>query len=207
MIINVNFVGLICLVILIHKGYINRLFWCARGYQVQPTKSSSSSWAPCAHTHPLILWGFYTMHLSSQNLLTGADTLFFLQKFSYRPYIQTCCICLNILHVVFSVFIWHLFAFSNLCLLKLPVQRMHNQLHLIGKATLVAFVWFSPLWVFKCLLKSLAQEEAKSHWLHFLTFLHCAFLNVSSNRLPKKRQSYIGCICLAFLHCAFSNVS
>ena len=94
------------------------------------------------------------MHLSSQNLLTGADTLFFLQKFSYRPYIQTCCICLNILHVVFSVFIWledtlshwlHLFAFSALCLLKLPVQRMHNQLHLIGKATLVAFVWFSPL--------------------------------------------------------------
>ena len=134
------------------------------------------------------------MHLSSQNLLTGADTLFFLQKFSYRPYIQTCCICLNILHVVFSVFIWHLFAFSNLCLLKLPVQRMHNQLHLIGKATLVAFVWFSLLCVFKCLLKSLAQEEAKSHWLHFLTFLHCAFLNVSSNRLPKKRQSYIGCI-------------
>ena len=40
-----------------------------------------------------------------------------------------------------------------------------------------------------------------------LTFLHCAFSNVSSNRLPKKRHSHIGCICLSFLHCAFSNVS
>ena len=28
--------GPICLVILIHKGYINRLFWCARGYKIQP---------------------------------------------------------------------------------------------------------------------------------------------------------------------------
>ena len=40
-----------------------------------------------------------------------------------------------------------------------------------------------------------------------LTFLHCASLNVFSNRLPVSRQSHIGCICLAFLHCAFSNVS
>ena len=39
-----------------------------------------------------------------------------------------------------------------------------------------------------------------------LTFLHCAFSNVSSNRLPKKRHSHIGCIYLTFLHCAFSNV-
>ena len=42
-----------------------------------------------------------------------------------------------------------------------------------------------------------------------LTFLHCAFSNVCSKRLHKRRQSRIGCgcICLAFLHCAFSNVS
>ena len=39
------------------------------------------------------------------------------------------------------------------------------------------------------------------------TFLHCAFLNVSSNRLHQKMQSHIGCICLTFLHCVFSNVS
>ena len=38
-------------------------------------------------------------------------------------------------------------------------------------------------------------------------FLHCVFSNVSSNCLPEKRQSYIGCICLVFLHCVFSNVS
>ena len=40
-----------------------------------------------------------------------------------------------------------------------------------------------------------------------LTFLHCAFSNVSSSRLHKKRHSHIGCICSTFRHCEFSNVS
>ena len=39
-----------------------------------------------------------------------------------------------------------------------------------------------------------------------LTILHCAFSNVSSNHLSVKKHSHIGCICLIFLHCAFSNV-
>ena len=39
-----------------------------------------------------------------------------------------------------------------------------------------------------------------------LTFLHCAFLNVSSNCLPEQRHSHTGYICLAFLHCVFLNV-
>ena len=34
-------------------------------------------------------------------------------------------------------------------------------------------------------------------------FLHCALSNVSSNCLPEKMQSHIGCICLAFLHLCF----
>ena len=40
-----------------------------------------------------------------------------------------------------------------------------------------------------------------------LSFLHCVFSHVSSNRLPERMQSHIGCICLTFLRCAFSNVS
>ena len=40
-----------------------------------------------------------------------------------------------------------------------------------------------------------------------LTFLQSALSNVSSNCLPGRMQSHIGCICLTFLHCAFSNVS
>ena len=40
-----------------------------------------------------------------------------------------------------------------------------------------------------------------------LTFLHCVFSNVSSNRLPEQMQNHTGCICWTFLHCAFSNVS
>ena len=40
-----------------------------------------------------------------------------------------------------------------------------------------------------------------------LTFLQCAFSNVSSNYLREKMHNHTGCICLTFLHCAFSNVS
>ena len=39
-----------------------------------------------------------------------------------------------------------------------------------------------------------------------LTFLHCASLNVSSNCLPEKKHSRTDYICLAFLNCVFSNV-
>ena len=39
------------------------------------------------------------------------------------------------------------------------------------------------------------------------TFLHCVFSNVSSNGLPQKMQSHTGYVCLAFVHCAFSYVS
>ena len=37
------------------------------------------------------------------------------------------------------------------------------------------------------------------------TFLHCVFLNESSNCLPERMHNYFGCICLTFLHCVFSN--
>ena len=40
-----------------------------------------------------------------------------------------------------------------------------------------------------------------------LIFLHCAFLNVASNCLPQRMKNHIGRICLAFLHCSFSNLS
>ena len=40
-----------------------------------------------------------------------------------------------------------------------------------------------------------------------LTFPQCAFLNVSSNRLPGRMHNHIGCIFRTFLHCVFSNVS
>ena len=51
-----------------------------------------------------------------------------------------------------------------------------------------------------------APERAKSHWLLYFTFQHGALSNVSSNGLPVRMHSHIGCICLAFPHCAFSNV-
>ena len=40
-----------------------------------------------------------------------------------------------------------------------------------------------------------------------LTFLHCGFANVPSNCLHEKNRGHIGCICMTFLQCGFSNVS
>ena len=40
-----------------------------------------------------------------------------------------------------------------------------------------------------------------------LTFLHCGFANVPSNCLHEKNHGHIGCICMTFLQCGFSNVS
>ena len=39
-----------------------------------------------------------------------------------------------------------------------------------------------------------------------LTFLHCVFSNVSSNRLHEMMHNHIGCICSTLLHCVLSNV-
>ena len=96
----------------------------------------------------------------------------------------------------------------------------------ICKVTSVAFFDFSTLCVFKCFLKELGSEkakshwlnlfefpplflskrffkelgskQAKSHWLHLFEFFHCAFSNVSSNCLSEHMQSHIGSIFLLF---------
>ena len=92
-----------------------------------------------------------------------------------------------------------------------------------GKVTFIAFLFaqielkshlfhlfdFSPLYDFKCLLKYLESEQAKSHWLHFLLFStvyfqmspqiylifpQCVISNIYSNNLNQNRQSRIDCI-------------
>ena len=45
-----------------------------------------------------------------------------------------------------------------------------------------------------------------SQWFTCLTFLHCEFLNVSSDFLLEQIQKHTGCICLVFLHCVLTNV-
>ena len=53
----------------------------------------------------------------------------------------------------------------------------------------------------------LLSPDLTLYMCHFsLTFLHHVFSNVSSNCMPQKMQSHIGCIYLTFLQCAFSNV-
>ena len=93
---------------------------------------------------------------------------------------------------------------------------------------------FSPLCVFKCVLKLPAQKRP-SHigciflllsTVHFLNgvperilshisciclaFLHGVCSNASSKHFHKKLHNHIDCICLTlfdFLHCVFANVS
>ena len=69
------------------------------------------------------------------------------------------------------------------------------------------FVSCKISWFFVCVCSKCLQEACAISLVAFFTFLHCVFSNVSSNRLPEKRRSHIGYICLTFLHCAFSNVS
>ena len=43
--------------------------------------------------------------------------------------------------------------------------------------TLVAFVWFSPLCIFKCFLNEFVWKDAKSHWPHLNDFFPvCIFM-------------------------------
>ena len=51
-------------------------------------------------------------------------------------------------------------------------------------------------------------ESMHSHTgCNYLTLLHCALSNDSSNCLPERMYKHNGCICSTFLHCAFSNAS
>ena len=96
------------------------------------------------------------------------------------------CICLTFLHC----------ALSNVSSKCLDLKR---QTHICFD--------FSLLSVIKCFLKELGSKQAlnclpeqmQSHiGCILLTFLHCAFSNVSSKSLDLKRQSHIGCICSNF---------
>ena len=63
-----------------------------------------------------------------------------------------------------------------------------------AKSHLLHLCNFSPLCVFKCVLKLVAS--ASSH----ISYICLTF---SSNCLPGKRQSHIGCFCLTFPLCVF----
>ena len=89
--------------------------------------------------------------------------------------------------------------------INICIKEMHKQGYIV---TLVAFACYCLHCVFSDVSSNCLPERMQSHiGCIYLTCLHCVFSNVSSNRLPHRMQSHIDCICLAFLHCAFSNVS
>ena len=51
------------------------------------------------------------------------------------------------------------------------------------------------------------RNDLLSHWLHFFSLLHCGFSNVSLKHLHERMHSHNGCICFLFLHCVFLNES
>ena len=94
----------------------------------------------------------------------------------------------------------HLFYVSPLCIIiKQDKLWSYHDLFLVNPVTVLQhFLWklcnFPNNFV--------SSTSMQSHiGRNCLTFLHCAFLNVSSNCLPEKRHSHTDYICLAFLHC------
>ena len=82
--------------------------------------------------------------------------------------------------------------------------------------TMVAFVWLFSAMCFQMFPQIACPGGCILHclrgWIVTLAgfvcfFLHCGFLNVSSNHLHKRMQSHSGYICLTFLHCVFSSGS
>ena len=76
------------------------------------------------------------------------------------------------------------------------------------KVILVAFVWFSPVCVFKCLVKLSVLDDAKSHWLHLFGFSPLWVFKCLLNSLAREDRyvkSYANKdSCAAMLHCCFA---
>ena len=97
----------------------------------------------------------------------------------------------------------------------------HRHLVMVAYSHWLHFLDFSPLCVFRCVLKLPAWDYVFSYvsFIHLdqsmhshtgyicLTFLHCAFPNVYSKSLDQRRQSHTGCIFLAIRHRVFSKAS
>ena len=72
---------------------------------------------------------------------------------------------------------------------------------------MVAFVRLFSAVLFQMNVQ-IQPESMHSHTgCNYLTLLHCALSNASSNCLPERIYKHNGCICSTFLHCAFSNAS
>ena len=67
------------------------------------------------------------------------------------------------------------------------------------KVALVAFVWLVSTVHYQMCLQMVCPRGCKITQV-CLTFLHCAFSNVSSNCLQQKRHIHIGCIFLKYWH-------
>ena len=98
-----------------------------------------------------------------------------------------------------------LFGFSPVCLLNVSpigmtgrMQSHTNSISLIFHIRCGCIFGFSPLCLFKCLVKLFAWKDARSHRLHFLAFLQCVFSNVSSNGMTGRMRSHTSCIALQF---------
>ena len=75
-----------------------------------------------------------------------------------------------------------------------------------GKFTFISFVQFFSIVRFQVSPQCNRIRSRIYIGCFFFIILYCAFSNVSSNRLPKKMQSYTACICWNFPHCVFAYV-
>ena len=120
-----------------------------------------------------------------------------------------------------SIFILSCTYWTLLCTAKLSWESKNTDRQMIlqenGQLVLCVFKFIhSCVWkgcVISCVFISYVSSNPlpKKKHSHIgctcLTFLHCGFANVPSNCLHEKNHGHIGCICMTFLWCAFSYVS
>ena len=87
------------------------------------------------------------------------------------------------------------------------MQSHTNSISLIFHIRCGCIFGFSPLCLFKCLVKLFDWKDARSQSLHLVGFSPVCFSNVFSNGMTGRMQSHTSCICPIFLHCTFSKVS
>ena len=117
-------------------------------------------------------------------------------------------VCLTKLYILPFMYLTKLYIcliFYTICRKTKWITEKSN--YQVQYIRMVHYVFFHRC-VFSNVSSNLLPEKMHSHiGCTCLTFLHYAFSNVSSNCLPEKMHSHIGCIYLTFRHCAFSNVS
>ena len=89
---------------------------------------------------------------------------------------------------------WLHFFSTALCFSNVASNHLHKKRHSLIAGICLTFLHSA----FQMCPQTTCLRGGIVTLIAFFTFLHCAFSNVSSNCLPLRMQSHIGCICFVF---------